>query len=131
MARLPKKISPFDVALGAVVRSKRTKKGLSQQTVAEMAGIPMSNYRRREEGSNEITVSELHRIAPAVGVPAVKLVEEALDDYGGLEKLIAEHAPVSDDADNVTAQDNVIHLGRVTPPLQAAADDDERAPAKD
>lgn len=131
MARLPKKISPFDVALGAVVRSKRTKKGLSQQAVAEMAGIAMSNYRRREDGRNEITVSELYRIAPAVGVSALKLVEEALEDYGGMEKLLAEHAAVSDGADNVTAADNVTYLGRVKAPLTAAADTDPRTPGKD
>lgn len=133
MPRPIKKISPFDVALGSVVRSKRVKKKLSQAAVAETAGIAMSNYQRREDGRNEITVSELERIAAAVGVSALSLVEEALDDYGGIDKLIAEHtaASTSDGTDNVTAADNVTYLGHVKAPLGAAADEDPRTGPKD
>lgn len=96
MPRPPKKTSPFDKHLGRVVRSKRTKAGLSQAEVAERAGIPLSNYQRRESGANEITASEIERIARAVGVPAAELVAEALKDYGGIDKLIDEHIGVSD-----------------------------------
>lgn len=102
MARGIKKISDFDVALGGVVRSKRVKKKLSQSAVAEAVGIPLSNYQRREDGSVEITTSELYRIATIVDVPAAKLVEEALDDYGGMDKLLDEHAP--------TQPSNVVEL---------------------
>lgn len=103
MGRQPKKTSEFDARLGAVVRSKRIKRDLSQADAAAGAGIPLSNYQRREAGTNEITVSELNRIAEVVGVPAHALVQEALDDFGGMQKLIDEHvgmseAPVSLDA---------------------------------
>ncbi|WP_336629953.1 MULTISPECIES: helix-turn-helix domain-containing protein [unclassified Microbacterium] len=99
MPRPTKKISSFDVCLGAVVRSKRAKLGMTQEALSSSTGIPMSNLKRREDGRNEITVSELYRIAAAVKVPAVSLVEEALDDYGGMDKLIDEH--VSKPANNV------------------------------
>lgn len=103
MGRPPKKTSEFDAKLGAVVRSKRIKRGLSQAQAAEAAGIPLSNYQRREAGTNEITVSEIKRIAEVVGVSAGEMAEEALKDFGGMAKLIAEHvgmseAPVSLDA---------------------------------
>lgn len=131
MSRKPKKISDFDVKLGAVVRSKRQKLKLSQASVAETVGIPMSNYQRREDGTVEITVSELERIAPVVRVSAAKLVEEALDDYGGLNKLLAEYAPTSDGEGNVTAADNVTYLGHVKPPMDAAADEHPRTDPKE
>lgn len=96
MGRPPKKQSEFDARLGSVVRSKRVKAGLSRAQLAEATGIPEANLKRRESGTNEITVSELERIARAVGVPAAELVEEALKDYGGIDKLIDEHIGVSD-----------------------------------
>ena len=103
MARQPKKTSDFDVRLGNVIRAKRTKIRMSQNQLADASGIAMSNLQRRENGKIEITVSEIKRIAEALGVPAHELVDEALDDFGGMQKLIDEHvgmseAPVSLDA---------------------------------
>lgn len=123
MARGPKKISDFDVALGGVVRSKRVKKKLSQTAVAEAVGIPLSNYQRREDGSVEITTSELYRIATIVDVPAVKLVEEALHDYGGIDKLILEFVSTSAVDATVTAEDKVDFLGDVKARYDIAADE--------
>lgn len=131
MSRKPKKISEFDVKLGAVVRSKRKKLNLSQSAVAETVGIPMSNYQRREDGTVEITVSELERIASVVKVAAAKLVEEALDDYGGLAKLLAEYGPVSEPAANVTADDEADYVGHVKPDYDLAADENPRTAPKD
>lgn len=128
MGRSEKKISEFDVRLGAVVRSQRVKAKIAQQALAEQAGIPMSNYRRREDGINEITVSELERIAHALaphlpgGTTPLKLVEEALRDYGGIEKLMREHGPVSDDETTLTDEDNVPYAGHVQPDYRLAAD---------
>lgn len=96
MGRKPKVISDFDVRLGKVVRSKRTKAGLTRAEMADATGIAEANLKRREIGENEITVSELARIAAAVNVEPADIAEEALADYGGLRKLIDEHAPVSD-----------------------------------
>ncbi|MTE24870.1 helix-turn-helix domain-containing protein [Microbacterium sp. ZXX196] len=95
MGRPPKKTSEFDAKLGAVVRSKRIKRGISQAQAAEASGVPLSNYQRREAGTNEITVSELKRIAAVVGVTAAEMADEALKDFGGIDKLIAEHVGMS------------------------------------
>ena len=140
MGRPPKEISDFDVRLGRVVKSKRVKADHTRASLAEATGIPESNIKRREEGSNEITVSELERIAAAVDVPAVEIVEEALDDYGGLAKLIAEHrpgdpmsggAPIVPTDGPVSPADNVTYIGNVKAPLDAAADEDPRTPPKE
>lgn len=96
MGRPPKKLSDFDKRLGTVVRSKRVKADLTRAQLAELTGIPEANLKRRETGANEITVSEIKRIAEALGVPAHKLVDEALEDFGGMDKLIAEHVGMSE-----------------------------------
>jgi len=96
MPRPPKKTSDFDVRLGNVIRAKRTKIRMSQNELADASGIAMSNLQRRENGKIEITVSEIKRIAEALGVPAHELVDEALEDFGGMDKLIAEHVGMSE-----------------------------------
>lgn len=128
MVRQVKVISEFDVCLGRVVKSKRVKAAYTRQALADAAGIPEANLKRREDGKNEITVSELERIASIVRVSAAAMVEEALADYGGLSKLIGEHARVSEAAP--TFEDNITYLGHVDV-LANAADDNARAPEKD
>lgn len=140
MARPIKTISDFDICLGRVVKSKRVKAGYTRATFSEATGIPEANLKRREEGQNEITTSELYRVASVVRVAAAALVEEALADYGGMEKLLAEHVsptPMSDAAvtveplKSIDPADNVTYIGRVKAPTSAAADTEPRTPPKD
>lgn len=126
MARPKKKISEFDVRLGKVVKSKRVKASHTRESFAQVTGIAEANLKRREEGQNEITVSELQRIARAVNVSPQALVEEALDDYGGIEKLRAEHAPTSEVVGTVTAEDEVEYIGNVPARYDLAADENAR-----
>lgn len=126
MGRPTKKPSDFDARLGMVVRSKRVKAALTRKEMAEVTGIAEANLKRREMGVNEITVSELTRIAAAVRTPPAEIAEEALADYGGLHKLIAEHTELPEDQyevteEEVTEEDNVIYLGHVTLPAKIAA----------
>lgn len=134
MARSPKIISDFDRKLGGAIKHRRLDPdyGMSQAALSKATGIPLSNLQRREDGDNEVTVSELERIAVALRTTPLELVEVALARYGGLDKLIAEYAPkpVSDDAANVTPADELPYIGHVKAPLKAAADDDERTGPK-
>lgn len=104
MARTPKKISDFDRHLGAVVKHRRLHPDvkMTQAELANATGIPLSNLQRREEGSNEITVSELERIAVATKTTPAKLVQEALNLYGGLGKLLEEFTSMSHPERKVT-----------------------------
>jgi len=86
----------FDEHLANVVESKRSKTSLTVEEFADASGIGYQTMRRRLKGA-PLTVNELERIGVVVGVSAAKLVQEALDDYGGdqdgLSKLIREHGP--------------------------------------
>lgn len=127
MSATNKQASYFDVCLGRVVKSRRVKADETRASLAAKTGIPEANLKRREAGVNAITTSELERIGHVVGVTPAKLVEEALDDYGGLDKLLAEHAPgTSEPAITVTAEDEVEHLGRVKARYDLAADTNPR-----
>ena len=89
-----KKMVPttFDQHLANVVESKRSKANLTVEELGAMAGIRYQTLRRRLSGS-PFTVNELERVAKAVKVPAGEIVEEALRDYGGIEKLLREYGP--------------------------------------
>lgn len=104
MPRQPKKISQFDVALGAVIRGQRTKRDITQAQLSARTGIPLSNLQRREDGANEITVSELERIAAALNMEPQDLADEALSDFGGLGKLVAEHSAMSEGVISLDSQ---------------------------
>lgn len=103
MARPPKKISDFDRKLGETIKYRRQHPdvGVTQAQLAERAGIPLSNLQRREEGTNEVTVSELERIAHVLKTSPASLTADALSRYGGLSKLLAEYATVSEDSPTV------------------------------
>lgn len=136
MARGPKIISDFDRKLGVAIKNRRTDPdyGMSQAQLSKSTGIPLSNLQRREEGDNEVTVSELERIAVALRTTPLALVQDALARYGGLSKLIDEYKvkPATSDAvDNVSEADNVTYMGRTSVPLGAAAEGDPRTPPKD
>lgn len=140
MVRAKKTPHPFDGHLGAAIRSARARRNVSRETLAARTGIALSNLKRREDGLNETTVSELERIAAVLRVPTREIVDMALSDYsagesaqqgdpqGGLRKLldsVSEHPRTIDDADNVT------YIGHVAPAARDAANTDERKPPSD
>lgn len=124
-----KQLTTFDEYMGRVVESKRVKAELTVEELAAASGIGYTTLRRRLDGAG-FTVLELERIARVVGTPAHRLVEEALDDFGGMEKLLNESS-VSEVVDTVSPADNVHYLGHVTAPVDAAADDNARTGPKD
>ncbi len=108
---------------------------MTREVLAQRAAIPLSNLRRREDGVNETTVSELARIAAVLEIPTREIVDMALADYNGggtaddgLRKLVAS---VSEPTPTVADDDNVTYIGRVQPSRRDAANTDEPAPPKD
>jgi len=61
-------------ALGKVLRDVREQKGLSQETLAEAAGLDRSFISLVERGIQSPNVVVLFKIAEVLGVPASELV---------------------------------------------------------
>lgn len=129
----------FDGHVGLVVDSKRIKREMTVEELADAAGIGYTTLRRRLAGA-AFTVLELERVAVAVRTPASEIVEEALRDYGGMEKLLTDtrvEGSMSDAGSTVNTvkpidpADNVTYIGRVKAPIHAAADTEPRTPPKD
>lgn len=140
MARAKKTPHPFDRHLGAANRAARARRDVSREALAAQTGIALSNLKRREDGVNETTVSELERIAAVLRVPAREIVDMALSDYSaeedpqrgdpqdGLRKLLV---PVSEAPRSIDGADNVTYIGHIAPAACDAANTDERKPTSD
>jgi transcriptional regulator with XRE-family HTH domain len=63
-----------------IINDIRSSRQLSMNTLADLAGIPVSTISRIEAGAVEPTVSMLNRIATAAGFTVKQLVEEAGTD---------------------------------------------------
>lgn len=73
---------------------------MSVEELAAASGIEYSTLRRRLGGA-PFTVNELNRIAAACAIAPHAIVDEALSDYGGMEKLMAVYAPKSEAVANI------------------------------
>ena len=85
-----KKFQAFDTALGRVIADTRKHRKLSQEQLANRIGMPLSLLKRVEKGTRSVSVSELETIADVFRIPASDLAEDAVNMYGGVEKLRAE-----------------------------------------
>ena len=64
MANKPETVAdPIDVAVGARIRLLRKVRGLSQQALAEAAGVTFQQIQKYERGANRVSASMLTRIA--------------------------------------------------------------------
>lgn len=62
---------------GAVVRSYRLAKGVSQEELAVLAGVHRTYVGSVERGERNISLLNIHSLAKALGTTAGKLVTEA------------------------------------------------------
>lgn len=64
-------------ALGAAVRAKRISVGMSQEALADAAGVDRSHMGKIERGERNVTLLNLVRIAAALGLPLSDLSSRA------------------------------------------------------
>jgi transcriptional regulator with XRE-family HTH domain len=62
--------------VGARIRSLRERQGLSLRVLAKRCGLSVNAISRIERGENSPTVSSLHMLASALGVPITRFFEE-------------------------------------------------------
>jgi ribosome-binding protein aMBF1 (putative translation factor) len=71
--------SPSETAAQEVatrVRAALAAQGKSGRWLSEATGIPNASCARRLRGRYEFSISELHRVADALGVPLASLVDD-------------------------------------------------------
>ena len=71
------------VAFGLAVRRLRVKNALSQEKLAELAGIHRTYIGDVERGTRNIALINMTRIAKALGTSLSRLIAEMEDDLDG------------------------------------------------
>ena len=71
--------NPIARAFGQRVRALRTKKGISQEELADRCGVHRTYMGRIERGETNITLTNIHKVARGLGVSPASLVDEAKD----------------------------------------------------
>jgi transcriptional regulator with XRE-family HTH domain len=67
--------NPLCLEFGRVVRVIRTSLGLSQENLADRAGVHRTYIGGIERGERNPTLMMIHRLAKALGVPPTRLLE--------------------------------------------------------
>src|ERR1700748_4014703 len=87
MTRNPEALAdPIDVAVGARIRLLRKLRGMSQQALAEAAGVTFQQIQKYERGANRVSASMLSRIATTLKAPVAEMFGEANPSSGSIEE---------------------------------------------
>ena len=70
-------ISPVHAAFGQALRELRAERGMSQETVALEAGLNRGYYSGIERGVRNVALTNITKIAEALGVPASAVLARA------------------------------------------------------
>src|SRR3954468_21396813 len=90
MTRNPEALAdPVDVAVGARIRLLRKMRGLSQQALAEAAGVTFQQIQKYERGSNRVSASMLSRIAQTLQSPVAEMFGEGGASSGAIDEVAA------------------------------------------
>lgn len=75
---------PDDVRLrlGRAVRGERQRRGLSQEELAELAGLDRTYISGLERGTRNPALTTQHKVADALGVPLADLLALAATEKG-------------------------------------------------
>ena len=81
----PKRARPVDVHVGQRIRALRMQRGLSQQSLAEAAGLTFQQVQKYEKGTNRVSASRLVEFAQVLGVEVGDFFEGAPSLKGATE----------------------------------------------
>ena len=88
MARKPEALAdPIDIAVGARIRLLRKVRGLSQQALAEAAGVTFQQIQKYERGANRVSASMLSRIATTLQAPVAEMFGEGSPASGAIDEV--------------------------------------------
>ncbi|WP_349632739.1 helix-turn-helix domain-containing protein [Pseudomonas aeruginosa] len=83
-------MSDVTMAIGENIRKARERKGLRQEQVAEMAGIPLSTYKNYEHGKQPPPGDRIGAIARTLGYQLMNLCSKRAS-----AKLLTSYEPYS------------------------------------
>jgi transcriptional regulator with XRE-family HTH domain len=90
----------FERGVGQLLQAARSKRGMTQEEIAESIGVPRGSYANLEAGRQRIPVDVLWRAAVVLGVSVVTLLPESVSPP---RRLTAAHQ--GEDLSRTTSRD--------------------------
>jgi transcriptional regulator with XRE-family HTH domain len=97
------------------IRAVRTEKKISQQDVADFLGVTQSTYNRIENGSIELKVSDLKKIAEKLEISASQLLQE---DSNTPNNYNLQHGDNNQNTQNTTTDNERVMFQQVVKTLE-------------
>lgn len=91
---MPRSTNPLLGAIGTNLRTLRRERGLSQEALADLADIDRSYMSGVERGLRNISVVNLSRLAKALDVSIVELIDPSSGRTSSRDEIAAYRAPV-------------------------------------
>lgn len=92
---MERKASALSAALGAVVRGRYRKAGISQETLAARSGLTLTTVQRLVAGKAEFDVDQMYGIAEALSTTPSALIAEAERDLRPIGLSDVSSTPIS------------------------------------
>jgi transcriptional regulator with XRE-family HTH domain len=100
--------SEFSKAVGNVIFGRYKGKRWNQDRLSEKIGVKPGTLRRMIAGETEIGARQLQLIATVLDTTAQSILDEALSEYGGLDRLVAD--AVAEGMSGASGKTNVTQL---------------------
>lgn len=88
--------SEYSKAVAGVILGLYKQKRWNQERLAEKSGLTYPTIRRMIAGESEINTRELSLMAGALGTTPQRILDLALEGYGGLDALMSEVVTTTD-----------------------------------
>jgi len=83
-------VTDLNALVGATLKGEYKKRGMRLEDIAKSAGIPYPTLRKKIAGQSPIFATELILICQVIGVTPERVLGDAMDMYGGVDKLVSE-----------------------------------------
>lgn len=90
---MPEQITPISRAISDILTGAYMKKRLTQDVVAERAGMSIWTLQKKLKARAPISATDLVILANAIGVDPTAVLEEAMADVAAAEKLASVGIP--------------------------------------
>ena len=68
----------YDIDIGSRIKLLRRQKGMTLRHLSEASGLSINAISRMENGQTSPTVSSVHRLAMALGIPIAAMFDESI-----------------------------------------------------
>lgn len=90
---MPEEMTPISRAVSDILTGAYNKKRLTQEVVAERAGMSVWTLQRKLKAKAPITATDLVILSKAIGISPAEVIEEAQRDVEHAEKLVSAGIP--------------------------------------